>query len=342
MKIVLDAMGGDYCPENAIAGLAQAIDTYDDIERFLLTGKTEEIEPLLEKYQISGHEKIEIVEASQVVEMSDPSTIALRQKKDSSITVGSRLLKEGRGEALVSAGHTGATVSSMVVQNRMLPGIDRPAIATVIPGKQKQFLALDVGATVDCKPVNLAQYAILGEAYSLHVLKVENPRIGLLSVGAEDGKGNELIKKSFDLVSQLPVNFVGNIEGNHLFDGEVDVVLCDGFVGNVMLKTAEGIANTIGKLMKERLMATPVRKAGALLSQGAFKELKELTDHEEYGGAPLLGVNGTCIIGHGSSSPKAVKNAIRVASEMVRNKVNEYISEKISSVDWQALEKNES
>ena len=336
MKIALDVMGGDYAPENNILGLKEAMDECKFVEKFVLVGQSKLIAEQLDKHRISDS-RIELHEASQVVEMKDPSTICLRQKKDSSITVCSKLMKEGHVNAIVSAGHTGAAVASTVVLNRMINGIERPGIATVFPSEKGAFVALDVGANVDCKPINLSQYAIMGNVYSNQILGVENPRIGILSVGAEDGKGNELTRESFSLIEKLPLNFVGNVEGHDLFSGHVDVVVCDGFVGNVLLKSCESLAKSMANLLREQLSKTPVRKAGAILSSRAFKDLKKVTDYEEYGGAPLLGINGTCIIAHGSSSPKAIKNAIRVCSEMVIKDVNAKISEGVNQVNWTDL-----
>ncbi|MCJ8330151.1 MAG: phosphate acyltransferase PlsX [Lentisphaeria bacterium] len=336
MKIAVDAMGGDFGLENPIAGVKLALEEMPDMT-IVLTGREDEIKAELVKLHIADDKRIEIVHASQVVDMCEPATVALRQKKDSSITIASKLLKNKEVDAIVSAGHTGACVASTVVQNRTLEGIDRPAIATVFPSNKGKFVILDVGATMDCKPINLAQFAILGEIYSKLILKVENPRVGILSVGAESGKGNELSKKAFDIIQKMPVNFVGNIEGSDMFNGNVDVVICDGFVGNVVLKSCESIAKTITSLLKEGLTKNPMRMTGALLSRKAFEELKVVTDKDQYGGAPLLGVNGTCIIGHGSSSPIAIKNAIRIAYQLVDNNVNGLISQKISEVNWDEI-----
>ncbi len=338
MRIAIDAMGGDYAPANNVAGLQQALQEFPFVEKFLLVGQVEQVESALTKCHIAGDPRIELVPASQVVEMSDPPTAALRQKKDSSITVGSRLLKEGRADALVSAGHTGATVACTVVQNRMLPGIERPGIAGPFPSATGSYIILDVGANVDCKPIHLAQYAILGEAYSRLVLGIADPSVGVLSVGKEDGKGNDLTRAAIEIISHMPVNnFLGNVEGDDLFSGHVDVVLCDGFVGNIILKVAEDLAKTVAGMLRKNLKKTPVRQAGALLSRRAFRELKEITDHEEYGGASLLGIDANCIIAHGASSPKAIKNAIRVATEMVNQQVNAYIRQRLAHIDWQAL-----
>lgn len=338
MKIALDVMGGDHAPDSNLAGLAQALRDYPDVERFLLVGDRAVVVPGLERFNLSPADpRLELVQASQVVAMSDPSVAALRAKKDSSITVGAGLIKDGLADALVSAGHTGAAVAAMVVKTRTLPGIDRPGIAAVFPSPSGEFVVLDVGANVGCKPEHLAQYAILGEAYSRYVLGVERPRVGLLSVGEEAGKGNELTRDAFRLLQQMPLDFRGNVEGNYLFRDVADVVVCDGFAGNAVLKSCEGLAKTMSEMLKASLRKSPMRMLGAWFSQDAFRELKELTDHEEYGGAPLLGINGNCIIAHGSSSPKAIRNAIRVTREMVRKDINGRIGERLAEVDWQEL-----
>ncbi len=338
MKIALDAMGGDFAPKNIIAGLKLAFEQLPDFGQVYVVGVEEHVHPLLADYGLAEHPRVELVPASQIVEMHDPAAICLRQKKDSSITVASRLMKDGKAEALVSAGHTGATVAATVVQNRPLPGIDRPGIATLFPSENGTFIVIDVGANPDSKPLHLAQYAILGEVYAKLILGFDNPSIGILSVGEEDHKGNELTRATRMIIDRMQLNnFIGNVEGRDLFSGRVDVVLCDGFVGNVMLKCSESLAKAMGRVLKRNLMKNPVRKAGALLSRKAFRELNEITDHEEYGGAPLLGVNGNCIIAHGSSSPKAIMNAIRVASEMVEQRVNDRIQERVANVDWQGI-----
>jgi glycerol-3-phosphate acyltransferase PlsX len=334
MKIAIDVMGGDNAPEVNIRGLQLAMDDFSDIESFLLVGDEAVVREELARWDIAAdNARLEIVHASQVVEMTDPSAAALRKKRDSSITICAELLSGGRADAIVSAGHTGAAVAATVVKTRMLPGVDRPGIAAVFPAPKGHFVMLDVGANVDCKPVHLAQYAILGEAYSHCVLGVETPKVGLMSVGEEEGKGNELTKESAKLLKNVPVNYIGNVEGHDMFANEVDVVVCDGFVGNAVLKCCESLAKAMAGILKERLSVTPLRMAGALLSKQAFRELREMTDHEEYGGAPLLGINGVCIIAHGSSSPKSIRNAIRVAREMVKKQINERIQEKLATAN---------
>ncbi len=335
MKIAIDAMGGDFAPEQNIVGVKLALDEFPDVSSFQLVGDQKIIEEELKKHALStNNSRIEIIHASQTITMEDSASAAIRKKKDSSMSVAAKLISDKKANAVVSAGHTGAAVSATVVFNRMLPGIDRPGIASVFPAPKGPFIMLDIGANVDCKPLHLAQYAILGEAYSRIMLNIKNPRVGILSNGSEAGKGNELTRESSRILQSLPIRFLGNVEGADLFGNKVDVVLCDGFLGNVVLKCCESLAKAISGILKENLKKSPVRMAGALLSKNAFLELKELTDHQEYGGAPLLGIDGICIIAHGSSSAKAIKNAIRVATEMIKNKYNETVIDKISKIDW--------
>ena len=335
MKIAVDAMGGDYAPDEIIKGIKLALNDFPDISRFFLVGDSECVEQSLTRNNLSHSDsRLELIHASQVVQMNEPSAAAVRAKKDSSITVAAKLVKDNMADVIISAGHTGAAVASTVVTNRLLPGIERPGIASVFPAPEGSFVMLDIGANVDCKPIHLAQYAIMGEAYAQILFKLKDPKVGILSIGGEDKKGNELTRGSYKILSKLPINFIGNVEGRDLFANNVDVVLCDGFVGNVVLKCCESLAKAISGILKDNLKKSPVRMAGALLSKNAFKELKEITDHEEYGGAPLLGVNGICIIAHGSSSAKAIRNAIRVGRDMLLNNYNHHISEKIAGIKW--------
>ncbi len=324
MKIAVDVMGSDNGPSTIIDGFALAFQNLKDVQ-FTLVGKQDIIRKELDRVGLKECENISIVHASQVVEMSDPSVSALRTKKDSSVTVSAELMKSRKIDAFLSSGHTGAAVAASVVKVRNLPGIERPGIATVLPTPLGPFVLLDAGANVDSKPIHLVQFALMGQIHAQTVMGIKNPRIGLLSNGEEKSKGNELSKATAKVLKELPINYIGYVEGSDLFKGKVDVVVCDGFVGNVVLKTCEGLAKSLGKTLKSLLMKNPVRKAGAALSQGAFKEFKEMVDHEEYGGAPLLGINGTCIISHGSSSSKAIKNAIHVAAEFVEHNVNDLI-----------------
>ena len=322
MKIALDAMGGDSAPASTVAGAWEALKKYPDIE-IILVGDQARIEKeliALEAWPI--HKRFSILHASQVVDMADSATDALRRKKDSSISRACDLLADDGAQALVSAGHTGAFVAAAKVKLRMLPGIDRPGIAAVMPTETGLFLLLDAGANVDCDPKHLLQFGIMGSVYSREIIGRKNPRVGLMSIGSEATKGNELTREAYKELALAKINFIGNVEGHDLFTKPVDVVVCDGFVGNVLLKTSESLAGAIFSWLKRELMKNLKRQAGALLAKEAFLSIRRKTNAEEYGGMPLLGVNGICIKAHGNSSPKAIKNAIRVAREAVTLKVN--------------------
>jgi len=254
---------------------------------------------------------------------------AVRRKKDSSISRAVDLVKYGRADAIVSAGHTGAAVAASTIKLRTLPGIGRPGIAAVLPTEKNVFVLIDAGANIDARPEHLLQYAIMGSVYSRHVLHYKNPTVGLISLGEEDVKGTELTKEVFQLLKRSDLNFVGNIEGRHLFEDPVEVVVCDGFVGNVILKTCESIAVAIFIWLKHELTRTPLRKAGAFLANKAFLTIKDKTNYEEYGGSPLLGADGICIIAHGASTPLAIKNALRVAVESIEHQVNPHIIDEV-------------
>lgn len=332
MKIAVDVMGGDHAPTAVMDGLALAYDLFQNVD-YVLVGDEEVVKSELIRVNLAQKQNITVHHASQVVEMSDSSVVALRTKKDSSITVSAEMLKKKTVDAIFSAGHTGAAVAASVIKARTLPGIERPGIATTFPTPTGAFVLLDAGANVDSKPIHLVQFAIMGEIYAREVLGIKSPRIGVLSNGEEDSKGNDLSKATHKALSGLPINYIGNVEGNDLFAGNVDVVVCDGFVGNIVLKTCESLAKSISSTLKTLLTKTPVRKAGAMLANGAFSDFKKILDYAEYGGAPLVGINGNCIIGHGSSSPKAIMNAIRVATELINHDVNGLIIER-----WNELE----
>ena len=330
MRIAVDAMGGDYAPAAIIEGIALAVNDFPQIKDMVIVGHLGKISFYLEKYGLARHPRVSQVHAEEVVEMSDPSTAVLRGKKKSSMTVCAELLRDGRVDAVVSAGHTGAAVASTKVLVRTLPGVERPAIAAILPCAQGHFILVDAGANTDCKPIHLAQFAIMGEAYSRFVFGIDRPRIGLLSVGGEDVKGNDLTKEAFKTLSKMPFNFIGNVEGNTIFEGATDVVVCDGFIGNVVLKGAEGLAKAVMHWIKDAFGKDPIRRTGAILAKNAFRDLKAVGDADEFGGAPLLGINGVCIIGHGASSPRAVRNAIRGAAESGSNGINELIVKRVN------------
>ena len=332
MKIAVDAMGGDYAPGVVMQAVSELLqeDRDKNIE-IVLVGHLEKLSYYIEKYGLKPSPRLEFVHAETVVEMADLSTASIRSKKNSSITVCAGLVAEGRAAGVVSDGHKGAAVAASTVKMRMAKGVDRPCIATVMPraGGKGNWILADAGANTDCNPMNLAQFAVMGEMYAKVALGRENPTIGLLSVGGEDCKGNDLTKEAFKILSKMPINFIGNVEGHDTFTGDCDVVICDGFVGNTVLKSSESLAKATVQWLKEAFTRNAVRKAGALLAKEAFAELKKHGDFEEYGGAPLIGLNGVCIIGHGVSSPKAIKNAIRVAHTFVEQKVPEVVSSRI-------------
>jgi glycerol-3-phosphate acyltransferase PlsX len=328
MKIALDAMGGDFGPANLVPGAIMALREYPQISKLFMVGDTAKIESELQKHGFQDS-RMEIVHATQVVDMSDRAVEAVRRKKDSSISRAVDLVKFDMADAVVSAGHTGAAVAASAIKLRTLPGIDRPGIAAVLPTETNVFVLIDAGANIDARPEHLLQYAIMGTVYSRHVLGYKNPTVGLISLGEEDVKGNEMTKEVFKLLKKSSLNFVGNIEGRHLFEDPVEVVVCDGFVGNVILKTCESISVAIFTWLKHELTRTLLRKLGAFLARESFRTIRDKTNYEEYGGSPLLGVNGICIIAHGSSTPLAIKNALRVAAESIEHQVNPHIVEEI-------------
>jgi glycerol-3-phosphate acyltransferase PlsX len=328
MKIALDAMGGDFGPPNLIGGAVLALREYRYIRKLFLVGDGPRLETELKKHRCSDS-RIEIVHSTQVVEMCDKAGDAVRRKKDSSVSRAVDLVKNGAADAIVSAGHTGAAVAAATIKLRTLPGIDRPGIAALIPTETNLFVLIDAGANTNCEPENLLQYGIMGAVYSRHVLRFKNPRVGLMSIGGEEMKGNDLTKEVFKMLRRSQLNFRGNVEGHDLFEDPVEVVVCDGFVGNVILKTCESIATAIFKWLKHELMRSAPRKAGAFLARDAFRTIRKKTNYEEYGGMPLLGVNGICIISHGASTPLAIKNALRVAAESVEHHVNPHIIEEV-------------
>lgn len=328
MKIALDAMGGDFGPPNLVAGAVMALREYARIEKLYLVGDARRIETELKK--LGCHDgRVEIVHASQVVEMTDGAVEAVRRKKDSSVSRAVDLVKKGAADAIVSAGHTGAAVAATAIKLRTLPGIDRPGIAALLPSETSLTVLIDAGANSDARAEHLLQYGIMGSVYSRHVLGYANPEIGLMSIGGEDVKGTEMTKEVFKMLKQSSLNFRGNVEGHDLFADPVEVIVCDGFVGNVILKTCESVGDAIFKWLRHELTKNKLRMAGAYLAQNAFKTIKKKVNYEEYGGSVLLGVNGICIIAHGSSTPLAIKNALRVAADSIDHEVNPHIVEEV-------------
>jgi len=335
MKIALDAMGHDEGPQKLVEGAALALGEFPEISRLYLTGDAARLEAELKKAGCNDR-RIEIVHCTQVVEMSDHAIDAVRRKKDSSIARAVDLVKSGEAEAVVSAGHTGACVAATTIKLRTLPGVERPGIAATMPTEKNLFVLIDAGANTDPTPVQMMQNAIMGSVYSRHVLGYNNPSVGLMSIGTEDEKGNDFTRQTFELLRASDLNFRGNIEGHDLFGNPVEVVVADGFTGNVVLKTSEAIAHAIFRWLKHEIYKSPVRKIGAFLSKGAFQTIRKKTSADEYGGMPLLGINGVCIIGHGGSSPVAVKNAIRMAVQSISHQVNPHIVEHIQRYNEQA------
>jgi glycerol-3-phosphate acyltransferase PlsX len=330
MRVALDAMGGDYAPQACVAGAVLALSEFPKLEKLFLVGDNDRIRAELDKHNCHDA-RIEIVHATQVVEMSETAVEGVRRKKDSSISRAVDLVKHGEADAVVSAGHTGAAVAATTIKLRTLEGVDRPGIAALLPTETNLCVLIDAGANTDARPEHMLQYAIMGAVFSRYVLGYKDPAIGLMSIGGEDVKGSEFTKDIFKLLKASGLNFRGNIEGHDLFQNPVEVVLCDGFTGNVVLKSCEATAEAVFHWLKNELKKTPLRLAGAMLAKGAFKNIKKRTNYEEYGGSPLLGVDGICIIAHGSSSPKAIKNAIRVALESIQTRINPHIVEELAA-----------
>jgi glycerol-3-phosphate acyltransferase PlsX len=328
ITIALDAMGSDSAPRPEVEGAILASREFE--VRVLLIGQPPGLKTELARHSKRGAE-IEIVPASEVITMGDPPLQAYRKKKDSSMHVAARLVKSGDAAAMVTAGNTGAAMATARFLLGMLPSVDRPALAAPFPtARGGTSVLLDVGANVDSRPAHLVQFAVMGENYYRTIFGTKKPRIGLLSIGEEESKGNELVRETFARLKKTPLNFVGNVEGKEIFAGDVDVIVCDGFIGNVALKISEGVAQHIGGMLKKALNSTLSAQVGAMFSRSAFQEFKRQIDYSEYGGAPLLGVRGVTVIGHGRSNANAVKNAIRVATELVRSKVGEKIEEELS------------
>lgn len=321
--IALDAWGSDKAPEPEIRGAILACRTLP--VRVHLVGREEVLAPLLAQALRGEKLPIEIVNATERIGMDEKAAQAVRTKRDSSMRVALKMVREQKVAGFFTAGNTGAAMATAKMVLGALPGVDRPALALAVPTLTGPTVLLDVGANTDCKPHNLEQFAVMGEMYARKVLKVERPRVGILSVGEEEGKGNDLTREAFPLIQALPLNFLGNVEGRDIYNGHCDVIVCDGFVGNVALKTSEGILKLIREMLRNSLSSSIVSKIGALLSRGAFQDFKRRLDPSEYGGTPLIGVRGVCIIGHGSSNDRAIMNGIRVAAEFAQAGVNQQL-----------------
>jgi phosphate acyltransferase len=328
--IAVDAMGSDKAPKPEIEGAILAARHYD--VRVKLVGQEDVLRAEMAHHPSARSLPIDIVHASEAIGMHEKAAQAVRSKRDSSLRVGLRLVRDGEAAGFISAGNTGACMATAKMVLGTLPGVDRPALAGVFPTSHgTAAVVIDIGANVDCKATHLAEFAVMGDVYYRSIFKKEEPRVGLLSVGEEEGKGNELTKEVFPLLKELPINFVGNVEGRDLYNGSCDVIVCDGFIGNVALKVSEGMAEAIRYLLKESLRSTISSQVGAILSRQAFSDFKKRIDYSEYGGAPLLGVKGVCIIGHGSSNSNAIKNGIRVAAEWANSGLNQQIEQEIHS-----------
>jgi phosphate acyltransferase len=331
IKIAVDSMGSDNSPFSEVEGAIQAAKAFD--VHVILVGKESVLTPLLKESGGDRLSSIEIRNATQVIAMDESPVAALRKKKDSSIRVAAELVRDKTASGLVSAGNTGAVMAISKMVFGTIPGVDRPALAAILPTLAGHAVLLDVGANVSCKPHHLVQFAVMGHLFSKKIVGVESPRVGLMSVGEEESKGNELTKEVHKVLKQLHLNFIGNVEGRDIYNDRADVIVCDGFTGNVALKTSEGLIEAVIKLLKEELSRNLKVKLGALLSYQSFKRLKKRLDYSEYGGAPLLGLRGASIICHGRSSSNAIKNAIRVAKEYAENQVNAKIEAELSQID---------
>lgn len=326
--VAIDAMGGDHAPKVVVEGAVAAANELD--VSMLLVGRRDLIEPLLEQH--GPTERVEVVDAATVIGMHDHPATAVRQKPDSSLVVGVKLVREGRASAFVSAGSTGALMAAGLFELKRIAGVERPAIGALFPTARGKTLIIDVGANADCKPEHLAQFGVMGSAYLERVFDVHRPSVGLLSIGEEETKGNALVLAAHPLLKQLPIHFVGNIEGRDIPHGTVDVAVCDGFTGNVVLKLAEGMAGTITSMIRAEINASLVSKVAAVGVLPAFRRVRTRLDHTEYGGAPLLGINGVCIVAHGSSNAKSIRGAIRVAVQAVEHGLVDHIARGIGDL----------
>lgn len=326
MKIVIDAMGGDNAPQETVKGAVEAVKQFNvDI---VLTGDIEEIAKELEKHSYPK-EKIEIVNCSEVIKTDEKPVVAIRRKKDSSLVVAINMVKDGKADAIISAGNTGAILAGGLFILGRMKGINRPALAPVYPTAKGVSILIDGGSNPDCKPKNLLEFGVMGSLYANKLLNVDKPSVCLVNIGIEEGKGNELVKEAYEIFKKAPFNFQGNVEARDVSAGYADVIVCDGFTGNIILKLTEGVAGTIFKMLKKELMKSPIRKLGALLIKSGLKSFKKSFDYSEYGGAPFLGVKGVVIKAHGSSNAKAIKNAVRQAKILIETNIVEDIEKEI-------------
>jgi glycerol-3-phosphate acyltransferase PlsX len=331
MRIAVDAMGGDFAPSAIVHGGVEAARESEGRFEVVFVGDQEKINTELESHFHIQNLKISVVHASEAIEMNDSPMAALKKKKNSSISVMTNLHKEGKVDAVVSAGNTGAVMASALLGLGRIPGVSRPAIGTFMPNVNGVTLLIDSGANVDCKPNHLLDFGVMGSIFVERLLGIKEPRVGLLSIGEEPNKGNEITLQTYPLLNQSKLNFIGNVEGRDILRGGADVVVCDGFVGNIVLKFAESFNGVFSLSLKRNMGKRLLANLGAYLLIPTFKRTKQIFDWEEYGGVPLLGVNGVCIICHGKSSPKAIKNAITEAEKVVRENINELIKSEINS-----------
>ncbi|HEV8481240.1 MAG TPA: phosphate acyltransferase PlsX [Candidatus Eisenbacteria bacterium] len=331
--IGVDAMGGDFGPSVVVSGVTQALADFPGRFKVVLLGDKDEIQHELRKLRLAEDESLRIVHAPERIEMADAAATAFRRRPNSSLVVGTQLQKSGEVDALFSTGNTGAVVAIQLLGLGRLERVQRPAIAAVFPSKQKGTVVLDVGATADCKPQHLAQFAEMGTAYAQYVLDKADPRVGLLSIGEEKSKGNEVVQQAHVLLESLEgLNFIGNVEGRDILEGTVDVVVTDGFTGNVVLKLAESVAKHVTQIFRREMTASVSSRIGAWMLKPAFVRLRNSIDYAEYGAAPLLGVDGVCFIGHGRSSPRAVRSALRGSATFVERRVNDHIRENLRAI----------
>jgi phosphate acyltransferase len=337
LTIAVDAMGGDHAPKAEVEGAVRAARTLD--VKVILVGQEEVVRRELEQHEGAQYLPIEIVNARERITMDDSAAKAVRTKRDSSMRIASRLVRDGTAQGFVSAGNTGAIMATAKMVQGVIPGVDRPALAGVFPTvvKGSPVVVVDVGANVDCSSRMLAQFAVMGEIYSRIILGRPKPRVGMLSIGEEDHKGNEMTRSAAPLLKLLNVNFIGNVEGRDIYGGEVDVIVCDGFIGNVALKVSEGLVDMFRHMLRESLEATISGKIGYVLAKNAFGDFKKRLDYSEYGGAPLLGVRGVCIICHGRSNANAIRNAIRVAAEFSQGEINQRIEDELKAASAERL-----
>ncbi len=335
MRIALDAMGGDHAPREIVAGAVRAAQELPGLTRLILVGDEQSISRELDSFK-HVPDCLTVLHASEVIEMHEKPAQAIRRKKDSSIARAIDLVKDGEADAVVSAGHTGAMVAGATLKLRRLKGVSRPAIAAVLPTENRPLVLVDAGANPECDARLFTEFAIMGSVYSGLIFKQSAPIVGLLSIGEEELKGTEKTREAFDYLSKAPLNFRGNVEGHDVFKGETDVIVCDGFTGNIVLKTSESVAGAIMFWLKRELSQTPMRKLGAALARGGLVSMKERLDPESYGGALLLGVNGVCVITHGASSSNAIFHAVRVAGESLEHQLNTHIVEQLSLLEPEA------